>query len=170
MGDYKSTVKAGDCKDAYISRNTTVQEINTVIKSLKNLISKEEITRSMYRRFEILDRDSDKLLEKLNANNTLFIVEAMQLSATIQADQDFIDDQDGIQKVRDDLIEHIIEFQGKLEDTEFIAPGPVVDETFPASDPALVKILEESQQQAKSMTLAIEKITSDQTAASAKSS
>ena len=49
MGDYKATVKAGDCKNAYISRNTTVQEINTAIKSLKELISKEEITRSMYR-------------------------------------------------------------------------------------------------------------------------
>ena len=62
MGDYKSTVKAGDCMNAYISRNTTVQEINIVIKSLKNLISKEEITRSMYRRFEVLDRKDDLLV------------------------------------------------------------------------------------------------------------
>ena len=172
MGDYKAIVKAGDCKNAYISRNATVQEINTAIKSLKELISKEEITRSMYRRFEILDRDSDKLLEKLNANNKLFIVEAMQLSATIHADQEFIEDQDGIQKVRDDLIEHVIEFQGKLEDSEFVVPGPEVDDSIPASDPTLVKILEESQQQAKDMaavlekqTAALERITSEQTAA-----
>ena len=142
MGDYKSIVKAGDCKNAFVTRNATVQEINTAIKALKNLISKEEITRSMYRRFEILDRDSDKLLEELNANNKLFIVEAMQLSATIQSDQDFIADQDGIQKVCDDLIEHIIEFQGKLEDSEFVVPGPELVDTFPGSDPALVWILE----------------------------
>ena len=142
MGDYKSTVKAGDCKNAFVTRNATVQEINTAIKALKNLISKEEITRSMYRRFEILDRDSDKLLEELNANNKLFIVEAMQHSATIQDDLDFIADQDGIQKVRDDLIEYVVQFQDKLEGTEFDVPGPEPDDSIHASDPELVKILE----------------------------
>ena len=142
MGDYKSTVKAGDCKNAYISRNTTVQEINTAIKSLKELISKEEITRSMYRRFEVLDRKADVLVDTLDKSNHVFIYEAMQLSATIQGDQEFMEDQRGIQKVRDDLIEHVIEFQGKLEDSEFVVPGPEVDDSIPASDPALVKILE----------------------------
>ena len=124
----------------------------------------------MYRRFEVLDRKADILVETLDKLNNLFIVEAMQLSATIQGDQDFMADQDGIQKVRDDLIDHVVEFQDKLEDSEFVVPGPEVDDSIPASDPTLVRILEESQQQAKAMTAAIEKITSDQTAASAKSS
>ena len=84
MGDYKSTVKAGDCKNAFVTRNATVQEINTVIKSLKNLISKEEITRSMYRRFELLDRKADVLVETLDKANHDFIYEAMKHSATIQ--------------------------------------------------------------------------------------
>ena len=172
MGDYKAIVKAGDCKNAYISRNATVQEINTAIISLKEHISKEEITRSMFRRFEILNRDSDKLLEELNANNKLFIVEAMQHSATIQDDLDSLADQDGIQKVRDDLIEYVVQFQDKLEGSEFDVPGPEPDDSIHASDPALVKILEESQQQAKDMaavlekqTAALERITADQTAA-----
>ena len=162
MGDYKATVKAGDCKNAYISRNTTVQEINTAIKSLKELISKEEITRSMYRRFELLDRKADVLLKTLDKASHGFIYEAMKHSATIQDDLDFIADQEGIQKVRDDLIDHVVEFQDKLEDSEFVVPCPEVEDSIPACDPTLVRILEESQQHAKAMTVAIEKITSDQ--------
>ena len=145
MGDYKTIIKSGDAKTAFIDRNVTIQSINNAIRALKNLLSKEQVTRSMCKKFQDLEVKADTLVATLDIMNEAFIAAAMQLSGTIHADIEFLTDQDSIEKICDDIVEHVIKFQEVLESKDLLPPVPIVDSNPPASDPALVRIFGEAR-------------------------
>ena len=110
-------------------------------------------------KFQDLEVKADTLVATLDVKNEAFIAAAMQLSGTIHADTDFLADQESIEKIRDDIVDHVIKFQEVLESKELLPPVPIRDTTFSASDPALIAILEK-------LEASLEKQSAEQTAVS----